>query len=220
MIEEFFFVTIVKGGQNHMNKTKQIIGLLLSLLFVFGMLYYSFEEKAIFWYLYTFTILVGMSITILYGEIKDELPTWKYLIYGIGYGTITYGIIRLGYIILTSVSNNFDPTISKFLSTYGPNNIWHYVLLIVIIAVGEEMFWRGYVQQQLKRYLSPLFSILITSVLFALSIGISGFLPGAFAALLVGFVLGILYEWKKSMPLIIVAHEVFILLFFLILPFA
>lgn len=220
MIGIFFFVNMVEGGQNHMNKTKKIIGLLLSLLFVFVMLYFSFEKKAIFWYLYTFTILVGMSVTILYGEIKDELPTWKYLIYGIGYGTITYGIIRLGYIILTSVSNNFNPTISKFLSTYGPNNIWHYLLLIVIIAVGEELFWRGYVQQQLKRYMSPLFSILITSILFALSIGVSGFISGAFAALIVGLTLGILYEWKKSMPLIIVAHEVFILLLFLVLPFA
>ncbi|MBM7607878.1 membrane protease YdiL (CAAX protease family) [Lysinibacillus composti] len=203
-----------------MKSSKHIVRLLLPIVFFYVMLFFAFEEDKIFWYLYTFTILVGVSITILYETIKDELPTWKYLIFGIGYGTITYGIIRLGYIILNSVNDDISKSVAKFLASYGPLNIWHYLLLIIIIVVGEELFWRGFVQQQLKRILSPMLAILVTSVLFALSIAISGFIPGVIAALVVGLILGMLYEWKKSMPLIIVTHEVFILLLFLILPFS
>ncbi|MFP3918722.1 CPBP family intramembrane glutamic endopeptidase [Lysinibacillus telephonicus] len=201
-----------------MRITKHLIGLLLSLLFIYIMLSYSFEESKVFWYLYTFTLLVGMSIAIISNKFKDELPTWKYFIFGIGYGTILYGIVRLGYILLTNIDGSIAKSISKFLDTYGPTNIWHYLLLIFIVVVGEELFWRGYVQQQLKKWMSPAIAVIITSILFALSVIISGFIPGAVAALFAGVILGTLYEWKQSMPLIIIAHEVFVLLLFMILP--
>lgn len=202
-----------------MKYSKHLIILLLSLIFIYVSMYFTFEEKKIFWYLYTFTLLVGMAISILYGKFKDELPTWKYILFGIGFGTITYGIIRLGYIILKYVDDDLLKTIRKFLETYGPNNIWHYLLLILFVVVGEELFWRGYVQETLKQFVSPIVSCVITSLLFALAIALSGFIPGMIAAFFVAFIFGLLYEWKQSMPLVIIAHEVFILLFFLVLPF-
>ncbi|RHW39826.1 CPBP family intramembrane metalloprotease [Lysinibacillus yapensis] len=201
-----------------MYKSRKLVGLLLSLLFFYGMLYFTFKEADIFWYLYTFTLLIGISIAIIYGKFKDELPTWRYLLYGIGYGTIIYGIIRIGYIVLSQVYSGMNASMSNFLNTYGPSTIWHYLLLICIIAVGEELFWRGFVQQHLKEWVSPIFAVVITSILFASSVALSGFLPGAMAALAAGLILGFLYEWKKSMPLIIVSHEIFILLLFMILP--
>lgn len=201
-----------------MRNFKQLVGLLLSLIIFYLLLGFSFQEKAAFWYLYTFSLLVGMAIAIISGTIKDELPTWKYLIYGIGYGTITYGIIRLGSLILTKISDNFTKQLHSFLTSYGPNNIWHYLLLIFIIVVGEELFWRGFVQQKLKHFVPPFISVIITSILFALFLAISGFIPGILAAFVVSLIFGFLYEWKKSIPLIIVSHEVFVLLLFLILP--
>jgi len=38
------------------------------------------------------------------------------------------------------------------------------------------------------------------------------------AALIASLIWGFLYEWRKSMPLVIVAHVVFVLLLFLVLP--
>ncbi len=201
-----------------MMKHKQTIALLLSLLFVYAMLIYTFKEEAIFWYLYAFTLLVGIAVALIFGKFEDRLPTWQYLIYGIGYGTITYGIVKLGYILLPYIDSTAEKDISKFLETYGPTNIWHYLMLIFIIVIGEEIFWRGYVQQQLKRFTSPMYAVFITALLFSISLAISGFLPGAVAAIVAGLIWGSLYEWKKSLPLIIVAHLTFVLLLFLILP--
>jgi len=202
-----------------MKSSKHLIVLLLSLAFIFISMYFTFEEKNIFWHLYTFTLLVGIAISILFGKFKDELPTWKYILFGIGFGTITYGVVRLSYILLKTVDYGSVKTIRKFLETYGPNNIWHYLLLIFIIVIGEEMFWRGYIQHALKQYVPPILSCIMTSVLFALTIALSGFIPGVICAFIISLIFGLLYEWKQSIPLVIVAHEIYVLLLFFILPF-
>lgn len=201
-----------------MENSKQFIGLLLSLIFIYVMLYITFEEIKIFWYLYTFTLLVGIAIAIIYGKFRDEISTWQYLLFGIGYGTILYGIVRFGHFLLLKVDAGTEKTITRFLENYGPDNIWHYILLIFIIVIGEELFWRGFVQQHIKNWTSSNIAVIITSILFSLSVAISGFWPGIVAAFIAGLVWGFLYEWKKSMPLIIVSHEIFILLLFMVLP--
>ena len=201
-----------------MKNKKQTIILLVALIFIFSMMYFTFYEKSIFWYLYAFTLLVGITVSLLAGKFEDRIPTWQYLIYGIGYGTITYGLVKLGYMLMPYIDKNAVNEITKFLDVYGPQNIFHYLLLIFIVAVGEEMFWRGYVQQQLKQFTSPFWAVIVTSILFSLSLALSGFMPGALAAIVAGILWGTLYEWKKSLPLIIVSHIVFVLLLFLVLP--
>ena len=197
---------------------KQILPLIASLIFVYFMMNYTFKNDVIFWYLYAFTLLVGIAISLIYSKFKDELPTWNYLLFGIGYGTILYGIVKLGHLIMPHLDNKFTKELSQFLNTFAPQNIWHYLLLVFIIVVGEEMFWRGYVQQKLKAFTRPIYAVFVTSILFSLSLAISGFAAGAIAAFVTGIVLGTLYEWKKSLPLIIVAHETFVILLFLVLP--
>ena len=198
--------------------SKQNSILLLSLLFTYGMLAFTFANPAVFWYLYTFTLLVCIAIAILVGKIEDQLPTWQFLLFGIGYGTITYGFIRFGYWLAPFVNDSLVRSVQKFLTVYGPQNIWHYVFLVFIVAIGEELFWRGYVQQQLKRFMRPAFAVLVTAILCAFSIALSGFMLGMIAAFVASVIWGFLYEWRKSMPLIIVAHVVFVLLLFLVLP--
>ena len=197
---------------------KEILLLMASLIFVFFMMNYTFKNEAIFWYLYAFTLLVGISVSLISSKFKDELPTWNYLIFGIGYGTILYGIIKLGHIIMPRLDGKFEKELAQFLKTFAPENIWHYLLLIFIIVIGEEMFWRGYVQQKLKTITQPIYAVFVTSLLFSLSLAISGFAAGAIAAFVTGIILGVLYEWKKSLPLIIIAHETFVILLFLVLP--
>lgn len=200
------------------NQKKQIVPLVLSLLFVFFMMNYTFDNKVIFWYLYAFTILVGIAISLVLSNFKDDLETWRYLLFGIGYGTILYGIVKFGNFLMPLIYSKHDKELAKFLQTFEPQNIWHILLLVFVIVIGEEMFWRGYVQQKLKLWVKPFYAVLITSILFALSLELSGFMAGAIAAFIAGLILGLLYEWKKSLPLIIIAHETFVILLFIVLP--
>jgi uncharacterized protein len=209
---------IAQGGSGMKLNFKVIIPLVLSLIFIYSMMIYTFDHKVIFWYLYAFILLVGIAVALVYSNFKDELPTWNYLLFGVGYGTILYGIVKLGHLILPYIDKGSTNEIKSFLAYYAPQSIWHYIFLVLIIVVGEEMFWRGFVQQKLKHYTSPFVAVVITSLLFSISLAISGFAAGAIAALVVGIILGGLYEWKKSLPLIIVAHETFVILLFLVLP--
>lgn len=180
----------------------------------------AFRDTAIFWYMYTFSILVLMSIAMLYTKILDEMPTWKSLIYGLVFGGLIYALIAGGFQLMQWSPLTVEKSVRSFLNTYAPASIWHYLLLMFLIVPGEEIFWRGFVQQELKKYMPLKWTILLSSVLFALAIGISGFWLGALAGLAAGVVLGGLYEWKRSMPLLIITHLVMIVLLFLIAPLA
>lgn len=201
-----------------MLKTKDSKTVFTLLLFIAAMQTITAFNTSIFWYMYTFTLLICMAVTLLNMQFFDELPTWQYALHGIGYGTLLYGLIRAGHELLRLFIPTIDQTIAIFLKTYGPTNIWHYTILVFIIVIGEEMFWRGYVQQQLKKVVPILQAVLISSLLFSISLLIIGFIPGAISALFAGVIFGMLYEWKKSLPLIIVAHAVFVILLFLVLP--
>ena len=54
----------------------------------------------------------------------------------------------------------------------------------------------------------PTLAVIVTAVLCAVSIALSGFMLGVIAALVTSIIWGFLYEWRKSMPLVIVAHVV------------
>lgn len=184
----------------------------------FALYYLAFQNPATFWYMYTFSLLLLMSISMLFAKLFDELDTWKSFLQGLGYGALIYALLALGYQGFRFLPFDFESSISHFLDAFAPTSVWHFLLLMFVIVPGEEIFWRGYVQQKMKRYMSVPGAILISSLLFGLATGLGGFIPGIFAAVAAGIVLGSLYEWKKSMPLLIVAHLVMIVLLFLVWP--
>lgn len=192
--------------------------LILMLPLAFFLYDLAFENTAIFWYMYTFATLILMSLAIIFVKISDELATWKSLIFGILFGSILYGLFVVGYQLLLLTPFNAAGSIDTFLSRFSPVSIWHYLLLMFIIVPGEEIFWRGLVQQKLKQYTSTPISILVSSFLFGLALALGGFWSGALAGIVASLILGFLYEWKKSLPAIIVAHLVMIVLLFLIMP--
>jgi membrane protease YdiL (CAAX protease family) len=188
------------------------------LVVVYVLLIFTFLNETIFWYMYTFTMLLFMALSFVLVKMEDDVQTWEYLVFGIGYGTLTYGLIATAYRFASILTDDVAISVEHFLSDYGPTTVWHYLLLMLIIAPGEELFWRGYIQQKLKAYMSPFFAVLVASLLFGMSMSFSGFWLGVLAAITSGILWGLLYEWKKSMPLIIIAHITMTILLFLVLP--
>lgn len=188
------------------------------LAIAYALFFFTFQDSDTFWYFYSFTILFLMGVSLLYAKVEDEVQTLEYLLLGVGYGTLTYFLFAASYWLIDVIPFLSVAPIHRFLETFGPTTIWHFILLFFIIAPAEEFFWRGFVQQYFKKYLPTFYAVLAASVLFSISLLVGGFIYGALAGLFSGLLWGLLYEWKKSMPLLIVTHSTALILLFLVLP--
>lgn len=193
--------------------------LIYMLPIAYGLYHLAFQDISVFWYMYTFALLILMSAAIVSNEIFDEMRTLKSFAYGIPAAFAMYVVLYFGYHLLQLMGIGSASSTADFLAIFTPASVWHLLLLMFIVVPGEELFWRGFVQQQLKLYMPLSIAIPVASVLFGLTLALADFWWGIFAGTAVGLVLGYLYETKKSMPLLIIAHLVLMVLIFIIFPF-
>lgn len=202
-----------------MKKYFQDPRILFGLVIAHVLIYFSFQDKAIFWYIFSGSILVLIAYAMFQEEVDDELSFIQYLFLGALSGFILYFVFWLGIRALDFLQLPHNRSINNLYKWFAPSLFWQYLALVLVAAPGEELFWRGFIQKRLQKNFTPTVSILIASILYA-SVNIySGSFLLVLVAFLSGFVWGYLYFLKKSMPLIIVSHIIFDLLVFIILPF-
>jgi membrane protease YdiL (CAAX protease family) len=100
----------------------------------------------------------------------------------------------------------------------GPSELWHYLLLVLIIVPGEEIFWRGYIQGAISKWKNGSGSVLIAACFYAFAHLWSGNLMLVAAAFTAGIAWGALFEWKRSLVLIIISHLVFDVWLLVVIP--
>ena len=106
-------------------------------------------------------------------------------------------ILRLG--------NDSEKIVESFLKMNHFGDLLFNLLVIAIVpAIGEELLFRGYLQQSFSKWLSsPHVAIIVTAVLFsAIHLHFQGFLP----RFILGVLLGYLFYWSGSLWLPILAH--------------
>ena len=93
------------------------------------------------------------------------------------------------------------------------------VLLALIIAPGEEIFWRGFIQHSFEEKQGEFRAIFFTAFLYTLA-HIASLNPMLLAAAFVcGIFWGFLYSWKKSVLLNVISHIAWDLAVFVCFPF-
>lgn len=190
-----------------------IIGYILAHLLI----YFSFNQEKVFWYIFTASMLMLISYTIV-NETKIDGPKRNYLVIGIFSGIVLYGVFWLGDTFIYLLNLPLSGQITKLYKLFSPENPWHYLVLILIIAPGEEIFWRGFIQKRILRNADARTSILLSSLLYASVQLHSGEFILILAALTGGIVWGTLYAWKRNIRLVVLSHIVFDLLLFVFLP--
>ncbi|MDQ0270684.1 CPBP family intramembrane glutamic endopeptidase [Cytobacillus purgationiresistens] len=194
------------------------IRLIVGFLIAHVLMYFTFMDRSIFWYMFTATMLCLISYSILNEEIDDEQTFGTYFIYGVFSGLLLYVIFWTGYAIIDILNLPFLNSISSLYGRYAPSNIWQYIVLLFILVPGEEIFWRGFIQKRVMKYTTVTTAVFISSLLYASVNLYSGYWILAIAALVGGIFWGYLYAWKRSIPLLIVSHIVFDLVLFIIFP--
>lgn len=193
---------------------KLISGVILAYLLI----YLTFDIKQVFWYLYTATMLFLISYTIIIEKVDDEVSSKQYLFYGILSGILLYALFAIGNGLLSFFPASFTNQVGKLYSFFSLEWIWHYFVLILIIIPGEEIFWRGFIQKRLMRYLKPRSAIFTAAIINSVVFLFSGYPILMLAAFISGLLWGVLYAWKRSMPLLIISHLTFDLLLLIIMP--
>lgn len=92
----------------------------------------------------------------------------------------------------------------QFLETHTIGGLLSNLFIIALIpAIGEELMFRGYIQQQLQKFTNEHVAIWVAAFLFsAIHLQFFGFFP----RLLLGALLGYLFFYSKSMIVNIVCH--------------
>jgi len=192
-------------------KKRLFLALFLSHLLLF-LSFYLFSD--FFWPLFTVSLLLlgGVSIR----QVKWKKPSLSHLIIGILSGVSLYILFFLGKTIMLVLFPQFMTQVNELYTLVAPDNAWHYVSLILIVIPGEELFWRGLVQTELKT-LQLKYPILLAALLYMSA----HFYAGAFlllvAAVLAGAVWGYLYDRTRNMVVPLLSHlvfDLFLLVFF------
>jgi membrane protease YdiL (CAAX protease family) len=193
--------------------------ILIGLIIAHVLLFFSFQDRAIFWYIFSGSILVLIAYSTFQEEVDDQVSFIQFIFLGALSGFLLYFLFRLGILGMKLLGLPVGTSIKNLYIGYAPSLFWQYLALVLVAAPGEELFWRGFIQKRLGRYFNPIVSIFAASSLYASVHIYSGSFLLILAAFISGFVWGYLYYLKKSMPLVIISHIVFDLLVFIILPF-
>jgi len=100
---------------------------------------------------------------------------------------------------------NSEPIVTAFLQMDTIWDLFYTILVIAVVpAIGEELLFRGYLQQKIGTWLrNPHIAIMITAFLFsAIHLHLQGIIP----RFVLGVLLGYLFYWSNSLWLPILAH--------------
>lgn len=183
------------------------------------LLFFTFEDKAIFWHIFSATMLFLISFSIIKEELDDRVSFWNYISFGAVSGVFIFSLFSLGNYFINVFDIPLYQQVSALYGQYAPKAFWHYLVLILIIVPGEEIFWRGFIQKRLLNYTNKWTSILVSTIMYTSVHFYADHWMLAFAAFVAGIFWSSLYAWKRSIPLVIVSHLVFDLFLFVILPF-
>ncbi|NNM54918.1 MAG: CPBP family intramembrane metalloprotease [Spirochaetales bacterium] len=146
--------------------------------------------------------------------------TVRHLVLGVGSFILLYGIFYLGN-ILTGLLFTFKNTqIAEVYSNKTQAAPWVIsVLLLLVIAPGEEIFWRGFLQRRLMQRWGENAGWLVGAVAYGAVHLLTGNVMLVIAALVCGFYWGFLYRQQKSLWPVLISHALWDFTAFVLLPF-
>ena len=146
-----------------------------------------------------------------------NLPSWLFIAGGVLFVLAIFPVAQTSYWLnqqlplpmwMKDMENSANELVKILLHMDGPAELLLNLLTVgVVAALGEELVFRGIVQQQMTRVVkNPIASIWITAIIFsAIHMQFVGFLP----RMILGAGLGYLFYWSRSLWLPILVHFLF-----------
>lgn len=95
-------------------------------------------------------MLFLLSFVIFNDDLKKEFSFVKGILPGIFSGIVLYIIFYIGAFIIKVMPGGLENSVEAAFNKYSTHSLIIWLLLIVAIIPGEEIFWRGFVLKRLN----------------------------------------------------------------------
>lgn len=145
--------------------------------------------------------------------------TFKHIVIGIISAVGLYFVFYFGNIISSYLFPFKDAQVLSVYSNRSQGNpFWIGLLLLFIIGPGEEIFWRGFIQNTLSNKMGENKGYILSTILYAGVHIITGNFMLVIAALVCGAYWGWIYKKEKSLVPIIISHAIWDFTIFILFP--
>jgi uncharacterized protein len=128
------------------------------------------------------------------------------------------GAAYLDWLLLAAGFSAPSTPTPKFLTVRGPAELLLALVLVVVVAVAEEIIFRGYLILRLKTVTgSTTLAVVLSSVIFSLGHGYEG-TAGVVTVGFMGLFFAVVYVWRRSLVAPIVMHFLQDFLTIIIIP--
>lgn len=198
-----------------------LFSVLLAAVFWFVMFYPRLDLDCNFWLLMTCASLTLTTLAIIFGgwprlrfvRRETALGTglrldWREFLLGAGIAVVLWGVFWLGDKCSQLLFDFARPQVDMIYGIKsGTSSTLVGLLLLLIIGPGEEIFWRGYVQEHLSERYSPNVGFLLATAAYTLIHVPSLNFMLIMAALVCGIAWGGLYRlFPNHFTAIVISH--------------
>ncbi|WP_161497131.1 CPBP family intramembrane glutamic endopeptidase [Pradoshia eiseniae] len=192
--------------------------LLLCLTIAYLLLFFSYRDLSIFWYIYTASMACLFVLAYHVERPQNNFKLSGTLMIGFLSGMLMYIITWAASKVLPAVHPPLQNQLEDLYILLSPTETWQYAMLILLIIPGEEIFWRGLIEKRLLTHIKTVQAVLLSTLLYSLPLIFSGNLLLVLAGIGGGLLWGTIYAWKRSLSMVIFSHLLFDLLLLAAFP--
>lgn len=193
--------------------------MIVSIILAHLLLFISFVFQPVsFWLSFSISLLILSAYSFVYIKM-DIMGAWvKNIVIGLLSGIGLYGVFFIGKWLMEMWFPSLMVQLEGLYSVVQPIELWHYIVLFLIVIPGEEFFWRGYVLKRLTIKYSTWAAVVLSVLLYASANLYAGSILLILATLLAGSVWSLIYLYTKNIWAVILSHIIFDLLLLIIFP--
>ncbi len=198
-------------------KPALLSALLASLLWLVIFVFKPFN----FWLEMSLSIILLSAIAVYFNRGKFNLGkiTPRYILIGIASAILLYLIFYVGNIITGYILPfKNSQVLSVYSNKAGVDARLIGGLLLFVIGPGEELYWRGFIQDTMSRKYGSHKGYLFAAALYAGVHILTGNFMLVVAALVCGLFWGFIYKNEKSLWPVLISHAIWDFTIFLLLP--
>ena len=171
-----------------------------------------------FWIKIGITVVAVCAYSLAFRKPELRIRTQS-VVEGIVLAAILYGVFYVGFALAPRIVPGASGQVGGIYSLgEGSSRVWIFLLLCFITGPGEEIFWRGFLQDALQKRLTKVPGFLLATAIYAGVHVFSGNLMLILAALVAGAFWGALYAWRRDLVALVVSHSLWSAFIFAIAP--